>query len=70
MHSQGCEKTGDWVAFRKENEACYQRFFAPPHFFNSPLVRVFCFTRALSTALERHLHRRLSCSNILHPLES
>ena len=49
MHSQGCEKTGDWVAFRKENEACPQRFFAPPHFFNSPAAPAFCGRLALTT---------------------
>jgi hypothetical protein len=32
MHSQGCEKTGDWVAFRKESVACTLRFFAPALF--------------------------------------
>jgi len=36
MHSQGCEKTGDWVAFRKESVACTQRFFAPRTFSTVP----------------------------------
>ncbi len=30
--AQGCEKFGDWVVFRKENEACTQDFFAPALF--------------------------------------
>jgi len=37
--AQGCEKTGDWVVFRKENEACPQRFFAPRVFSKAPVAR-------------------------------